>query len=73
MWMVDARMDMERGAWRRFAILAVGIFEPNRDKRKRPRPFDLVDFDPYFEKEGGARGVRLTRENIKTFKPLFEK
>jgi len=33
--------------WNRTALLAVLLANPNRDTKKRPRPYGVSDFHPY--------------------------
>ena len=70
--MAKARMDIEKSAWRRHAVIALGIYEPNRNQKYKRTPYTTADFDPY-ENPAPARGIKLTKQSIAELKPMFER
>jgi len=42
-------LTRQRVEWERTAVLAVPLYEPLRDHRKRSQPFTTHDFNPYAE------------------------
>jgi len=68
--MADARMTLEKAAWHRMAVMAVALYEPHRDTKKRRRPFTTADFNPY-EPAARPSGIRLGKQTIAVLKPLF--
>jgi hypothetical protein len=51
-WMAEGRM---RERWNHTSLLWAAIAEPNRDRKKRSRPFEPADVHPYLR---GARRAR---------------
>ena len=63
--------------WAQTANLMALLANCNRDPAKKRTPFSLADFlPPDLRKHCVAQrtgGIRLTRDNLRMLKPLFEK
>ncbi|MEX0744241.1 MAG: hypothetical protein WD118_01455 [Phycisphaeraceae bacterium] len=64
--MADAKA---RHDWDQAAPILTVLANANRDKKKRPRPFDLHDLHPYLERK--PRGIPIKAGNIRDLKRAF--
>lgn len=64
-----------REEWSHTANAMAFVANCHRDPKRQRRPFGMVDFLPFDLRANVRRatGIRLTPQNLRILKPLFEK